>query len=114
MEAFPKLWIMVLIGAGVSSSEGDIDLTSGVLLLVLPIPIGWTFTLLLQARLKTDFWLVSTKGQADPSPINDLGHPPCEENGGTRPEAQRDGNLLCTSSCWTQPRRNVCSSGGNS
>ena len=56
-----KLWIMVLIGWLVSLPGGYIDLTSGVLLLVLPIPIGWTFTLLLQALLKTDFWLVSTK-----------------------------------------------------
>jgi len=32
-----------------------------VLLLVLPIPIGWVFTLLLHACLKTVFWLLSTK-----------------------------------------------------
>ena len=36
-------------------------MTSGVLLLVLPIPIGWFFTILLHARLDTDFYLLSTK-----------------------------------------------------
>ena len=36
-------------------------MTSDVLLLVLPIPIGWFFTILLHARLDTDFYLLSTK-----------------------------------------------------
>ena len=36
-------------------------MTSGVLLLVLPIPIGWFLTILLHARLDTDFYLLSTK-----------------------------------------------------
>ena len=59
-----KLWIMVFIAvAVVVRGDGSIslDLTSGVLLLVLPIPIGWAATLLLHKILKTDFWLLSTK-----------------------------------------------------
>merc|ERR1719323_1776299 len=41
---------------------GDpISLTNAILLLVLPILIGWAANLLLHARLKTDFHKVSTK-----------------------------------------------------
>ena len=58
-----KLWIMVLIARLLSLPEetSPLDLTSGVILLVLPIPIGWVSTLLLHKLLKTDFWLLSTK-----------------------------------------------------
>ena len=38
-----------------------LDTASGVLLLVLPIPISWATTILLHARLDTDFYLLSTK-----------------------------------------------------
>ena len=70
-----KLWIMVHIAHALSGPQEDIgltwgddyevgiplDMTIGVLLLVLPIPIGWASTLLLHKLLKTDFWLLSTK-----------------------------------------------------
>ena len=58
-----KLWIMLSISVAVISPEEAIplDMTIGVLLLMLPIPIGWVFTLLLHKLLSTDFWLLSTK-----------------------------------------------------
>merc|ERR1712001_679218 len=57
-----RLWIMVAIASSVIlSSLKPLDMTSGVLLLVLPIPIGWFFTILLHAWLDTDFYLLSTK-----------------------------------------------------
>ena len=55
-----KLWIMVWIANGiVNEGEVQIDLTKGLLLLVMPIPIGWATTILLHALLKTDLWLLS-------------------------------------------------------
>ena len=59
-----KLWIMVLIALALTEPEEEgtlVDMTSGVLLLVLPIPIGWAATILLHTLLKTGFWLLSTK-----------------------------------------------------
>ena len=63
-----KLWTMVLIVLHCTlyyivgkSNFIPIDLTSGLLLLVLPIPIGWAATLLLHKLMKTKFWLLSTK-----------------------------------------------------
>ena len=55
-----KLWTMVLI-AILMSLPDQLDVHSGVLLLVLPIPIGWVATLLLHKLMKTNFWLLSTK-----------------------------------------------------
>ena len=52
-----KVWIMVQIALYISV----FDITSGVLLLVLPITFGWAATLLLQRLLKSDFCMLSTK-----------------------------------------------------
>merc|ERR1712012_1197975 len=59
---------MVLIAyfTFVDSHRVDISPTSPVLLLVLPIPIGWISNLLLHARLNTDFHLLSTKEKVIP------------------------------------------------
>merc|ERR1719206_1584758 len=64
-----KLWIMVWIAYSTFIDSyiddereiDDISPTSAVLLLVLPILIGWIFNMLLHARLKTVFHLLSTK-----------------------------------------------------
>merc|ERR1712130_139543 len=52
---------MVFIAGLLFSRTVSLDLNSAVVLLVLPIPIGWVFTILLHARLNTDFHLLSTK-----------------------------------------------------
>ena len=54
-----KLWVMVWI----ARSSSRISSTNVVLLLVLPILVGWVLNLLLHARLNTDFHLLSTKGK---------------------------------------------------
>ena len=58
-----KLWIMVLIAyfTFVDSYSYDISPTRAVLLLVLPILIGWAANLLLHSCLNTDFHKLSTK-----------------------------------------------------
>ena len=55
-----QLVAKLLINVGISLHSST-TLTSSVLLLVLPIPIGWVTTILLHARLNTDFYLLSTK-----------------------------------------------------
>ena len=55
-----KLWTMVLIVL-LMSLTNILGVLGGVLLLVLPIPIGWASTILLHARLNTDFYQLSTK-----------------------------------------------------
>ena len=56
-----KLWITVFIAVAASFPDEGIPLDSGVLLLLLPIPIGWASNILLHARLNTDFCRLSAK-----------------------------------------------------
>ena len=66
-QLMARLWTMVWIAVAeilpdkILYHTNPINLTSTVVLLVLPIPIFWAFTCLLHAWLNTDFYLLSTK-----------------------------------------------------
>ena len=63
-QLMAKLWIMLFVAVAfsldTSFSRDSLTMTSVVVLLVLPIQIGWIFTIFLQAQLKSDSQL-STK-----------------------------------------------------
>merc|ERR1719150_1780049 len=60
-QLLAKLYIMVCIAYFTFGSPTVISPTSALLLLVLPILIGWISNLLLHARLNTDLHKLSTK-----------------------------------------------------